>query len=121
LIYFHGNAEDLGTSHELASHLRQSLNIGVLVPEYPGYGIYKTRGASNVPVECSAELILEDARIIWQYLTSKPRNFFYKEHAEHLSEKEQRINHPLVSSEEIVLFGRSIGSGAAVQLSHYAC
>lgn len=45
LIYFHGNAEDLGYSYEFSSTLRTKLKVNVLVVEYPGYGLYK--GSSN--------------------------------------------------------------------------
>ena len=40
LLYFHGNAEDLGLAWEILDHLRSSLKIHVLAMEYPGYGIY---------------------------------------------------------------------------------
>jgi len=41
LIYFHANGEDLGSSYELLNIIREKLQINVLAPEYPGYGIYK--------------------------------------------------------------------------------
>ena len=41
LILFHGNGEDIGTLYDMAHHLRLSLKVHVLVPEYPGYGIYR--------------------------------------------------------------------------------
>jgi len=40
LLYFHGNAEDLGLAWELLDHIRSSLKVHVLAMEYPGYGIY---------------------------------------------------------------------------------
>ena len=41
LIYFHANAEDLGTSYQFLNYLRQILRINIIAPEYPGYGIYQ--------------------------------------------------------------------------------
>ena len=40
LILFHGNAEDIGHVYALAKHISLALKVHVLVPEYPGYGIY---------------------------------------------------------------------------------
>ena len=41
IIYFHANAEDLGTSYAFLTHLRKQLKINILAVEYPGYGLYK--------------------------------------------------------------------------------
>lgn len=40
LIYFHGNAEDVGGSYEFISTLRKHLKLNILAVEYPGYGLY---------------------------------------------------------------------------------
>ena len=40
MIYFHGNAEDLGQAYGLLNHLRNTLKIHLLAVEYQGYGIY---------------------------------------------------------------------------------
>ena len=40
IIFFHGNAEDLGYSYEMLDHMRSSLKINILAVEYPSYGIY---------------------------------------------------------------------------------
>jgi len=40
IIFFHGNAEDIGISYEMLDHLRTALKINILAVEYPGYGIY---------------------------------------------------------------------------------
>jgi len=40
MIYFHGNAEDLGHSVEFILSLRVKLKMNILAVEYPGYGIY---------------------------------------------------------------------------------
>ena len=41
ILFFHGNAEDLGISYEMLDHLRGALKINILAVEYPGYGIYQ--------------------------------------------------------------------------------
>lgn len=40
LIFFHGNAEDLGLSYTLLNHMRDFFKVNVMAVEYPGYGIY---------------------------------------------------------------------------------
>lgn len=87
MLYFHGNAEDVGLAYELMDHLRSTLMIHVIAIEYPGYGLY--------PGECSAEQIIEDADNVFQYLTLDIG----------------------VNPRDIVVFGRSIGSGPATWLA----
>ena len=41
LIYFHGNAEDVGLAYDFLDNLRCSLMVHILAIEYPGYGIYR--------------------------------------------------------------------------------
>ena len=88
LLYFHGNAEDIGLAYELMEHLRSTLLIHVIAIEYPGYGIY--------PGKATAERILEDSDNVFTFLT------------EHLT----------VHPRDVLLFGRSIGSGPATWLAH---
>jgi hypothetical protein len=40
LIYFHGNAEDVGLASELLDYVRTLLKVHVIAVEYPGYGVY---------------------------------------------------------------------------------
>ena len=47
LLYFHGNAEDVGLSADLLDHLMPTLKIHILAVEYPGYGIYWTKEPSE--------------------------------------------------------------------------
>ena len=42
VIYFHGNAEDIGLAFELLYLFGQRMRMHVLAVEYPGYGLYKT-------------------------------------------------------------------------------
>jgi len=43
MLFFHGNAEDVGLASELLEHLMETLKIHVLAVEYPSYGIYRTK------------------------------------------------------------------------------
>ena len=62
LLYFHGNAEDLGLSYELADHLRTSLEMHVMSVEYPGYGAYV-----GTP---SADALINDIENLFSYITT---------------------------------------------------
>lgn len=84
LVYFHGNAEDIGLAYDMLLHIRNSLMVHVLAIEYPGYGVYKGKP--------SAKQILEDAETVMGYL----------------------INSLSISSKDIFVFGRSIGAGPAI-------
>ena len=41
LIYFHGNAEDIGLAFDLLCMIGHRLQVHVIAVEYPGYGLYK--------------------------------------------------------------------------------
>ena len=86
MIYFHGNAEDLGLSYEIIDTIRSVLHIHVLAVEYPGYGVYT--GKPN------AETILNDAECVYSFVIGLG-----------------------VRPEDIIIFGRSIGSGPATFLA----
>ena len=71
LIYFHGNAEDVGLATELLDYIRALLRvilihlqiqIHVLAVEYPGYGIYD--GSPE------AYQIEKDAVLVYDFLTT---------------------------------------------------
>ena len=58
IIFFHGNAEDLGISYEMLDHMRTALMINILAVEYPGYGIYMDpEGPSEQKIYRDAELV----------------------------------------------------------------
>ena len=40
VVFFHGNAEDIGISYDFIKIMTQYLKVNVLAMEYPGYGIY---------------------------------------------------------------------------------
>jgi hypothetical protein len=88
VLYFHGNAEDIGLAFDLLYLFGLKMGMHVLAIEYPGYGLYKT----SKPNE---QQIKEDAELIYDYLTTC------------VGIKEQ----------DIILFGRSMGSGPTSYLS----
>jgi esterase/lipase len=83
LVYFHGNAEDIGYAYEMMDHLRNTLCVHVLCVEYPSYGLY--------PATISETRIKEDAENVLDYLASVVS----------------------IPHESVIVFGRSIGSGPA--------
>ena len=83
MIYFHGNAEDIGLAMELLSFVKDMMKVHVLAMEYPGYGVYEG--------EPDADQIGLDAQNVFDYLTIVQG----------------------LREDQIILFGRSIGSGPA--------
>ena len=82
ILYFHGNAEDVGLAFDLLHLIGQKLQMHVLAVEYPGYGLYKN-------VKPDEEKMKEDALIVYDYLTTVVG----------------------LSESNIIVFGRSMGSG----------
>lgn len=87
ILYFHANGEDLANLIDLLSGMSKSLNTNVVAMEYPGYSLYKG--------EPSEEQILEDAEGVFYFITKKLG----------------------IHSYNIVVVGRSLGSGPAVHLA----
>jgi abhydrolase domain-containing protein 17 len=92
ILFFHGNAEDIGISYEMLDHLRTALRINILAVEYPGYGIYQPDvvGGDGAPDESK---IYADAATVFEYVSRsiKPSN--------------------------ILLLGRSLGSAPSTYLA----
>ncbi|EGR31280.1 hypothetical protein IMG5_114380, partial [Ichthyophthirius multifiliis] len=82
-----GNAEDLGYSYEFLSFLRKNLKLNIIAVEYPGYGLYNG--------EANSEKIQQDALLVYDFV-HKIMN---------------------VPNKNILVFGRSIGSGPACFLA----
>lgn len=87
LIFFHGNAEDLGICYSFVQQLSYWLKVHAVMPEYPGYGIY----AGNA----NAQVISEDAIKVYDFLKLKLG----------------------ISDDDIIVFGRSLGSGPATYVT----
>lgn len=88
ILFFHGNAEDLGLSHAFVQHMRDQFKMNVLAVEYPGYGLLNALSASEKAVQ---EVVLTVFRFV--------------------------VDELRVAYEQIFLFGRSIGSGPATYLA----
>eukprot|EP00927_Polykrikos_kofoidii_P055004 TRINITY_DN49321_c0_g1_i1.p1 TRINITY_DN49321_c0_g1~~TRINITY_DN49321_c0_g1_i1.p1 ORF type:complete len:392 (+),score=53.50 TRINITY_DN49321_c0_g1_i1:122-1297(+) len=87
VIYFHANAEDLGQTYFMVRQLRQRLSMHVLAVEYAGYGVCSG--------EASGAQILEDAESVLVFACT-------------------RLRVPLF---RVVLMGRSLGGGPAIDLA----
>ncbi|CAE7295120.1 aho-3 [Symbiodinium natans] len=88
ILFFHANAEDLGMSFAILKHMRDQFKVNVLAAEYPGYGLLHH-------VEPSEDGVCEVALTTFRFL----------------------VDVLGVRYSQIVLFGRSLGSGPAVFLA----
>jgi len=88
ILVCHGNAEDLGMTFPFVRHMRDQFKMNVLAVEYPGYGLLSNIPASEVALK---EVVLTAFRFVLDELK--------------------------VAYEQIILFGRSIGSGPAIYLA----
>lgn len=62
VLYFHGNAEDIGYAFEIMYSFGAYSKMHVLCIEYPGYGLYRTSMSNE-------QYIREDALLVYDYLT----------------------------------------------------
>ena len=87
LIYFHANAEDI---FDITNELKTYQNyfaVNIIAVEYPGYSLYKE--------EKSSDTIEQDALTVFDYLVDT-------------------VN---IKSSDIIVVGRSLGSGPATHLA----
>lgn len=91
VLYCHGNATDLREIGSMMVALRKVLDASVVAVEYPGYGC----NGSATPSE---RAILADVHRVYNYL----------------------VTHAGYKHENVVMFGRSIGTGVAFDVAaHY--
>ena len=83
MVYFHGIHEDLGEIFHEIECIPSNSDISVLAVEYPGYGVHWDHGI------CSEKRMLSDAKHVITYL----------------------MKELMISGEDIILFGRSMGTG----------
>ena len=88
ILFFHANAEDLGMSFAVLRHVRDQFKVNVLAVEYPGYGLLHQ-------MEPSEDAVYEVALTAFRFL----------------------VDEIGVRYSQIILFGRSLGSGPAVFLA----
>lgn len=92
LLYFHANGEDLAQVLPIVKQLNIIFNVNIIAVEYPGYGIYPN--PKNIEGK-KAKVIIEDALCVYKFIT-------------------ETLN---IKQEDIILAGRSIGSGPACHLA----
>lgn len=88
LLYLHGNAEDLGKCYPIIDYIRMKLQVNILAPEYPGYGV-----SAGDACETSVQQMVQN---VYEFAISP-----------------YGLNVP---PSRIIIYGFSIGSAAA--LSH---
>ena len=108
LLYFHANGEDAGEVCDMVKRVQKEFGYNVACMEYPGYGVYQDAITSVTDQKASgsktptghqsskkSDQILRDAEEVW--------NFFVHKHR--------------VAPDNIIVAGRSIGSGPACHLA----
>mmetsp|Transcript_21360 Transcript_21360/g.35320 ORF Transcript_21360/g.35320 Transcript_21360/m.35320 type:complete len:393 (-) Transcript_21360:119-1297(-) len=93
LIFFHGNAGNIGLRLPNAVQMYQHLKCNILMVEYRGYGDSDTVKPDEAGLKLDAEAAL-------RFIHSN--------------------THGGVDTTQIYLFGRSLGGGVAFHLAHYA-
>ena len=88
ILLFHGNAEDIFGARSLGEKLCSQLYMNIIIIEYPGYSIYKTKDSNS-------NIILENTTIVYDYIKAK-------------------FN---LNDNNIYILGRSIGSSPAIYLA----
>uniref|UniRef100_A0A7S0B987 Serine aminopeptidase S33 domain-containing protein n=1 Tax=Pyrodinium bahamense TaxID=73915 RepID=A0A7S0B987_9DINO len=97
LVYFHGNAGNIGHRLENVKDMHKKLRINILIVDYRGYGDSEDGGG---PCESG---FLMDAIATYRWLVERMRNPPSGQHAK-------------MSADRILLFGRSIGGSVAIRL-----
>lgn len=90
ILFSHGNAEDLGMIYDWFNDLARVLRVNIMAYDYSGYG--KSTGTGNVPSE---EHVYADIEAAYKYLLEVRK----------------------LQPSEIVLYGRSLGSGPSCYLA----
>jgi predicted esterase len=92
ILFLHGNGEDLGNCYSYLKQVQDILNIPIMAMEYPSYGIYQQTEEKNTDekrcVECTLSVI--------QFL----------------------IHTIEINDQNIVIMGRSIGTGVACHVTY---
>ena len=91
MIHFHANGEDISQTVPILSRFCRDFKINVIAVEYPGYGIYHIKDQRIA----QAQQIIIDAEAVYRFL----------------------VNQLGVDKKDIIVSGRSIGSGPACHLA----
>ena len=92
LLYFHANGEDLDQVLPIIKQLNTIFNINVIAVEYPGYGIYTN--PANIEGK-KAKVVIDDAVAVYRFIVDILK----------------------IKQDDIIIAGRSIGSGPACHLA----
>jgi pimeloyl-ACP methyl ester carboxylesterase len=95
LFFAHGNAEDIQLLGEFAAFLAHNLRVNFCAFEYPGYMGTSWITPQSVPLVPSEYATLEAAEVSLQWL----------------------LRQEGIAAPDVVLYGRSLGSGSAVHLA----
>eukprot|EP01059_Diplonema_ambulator_P017150 TRINITY_DN29131_c0_g1_i1.p1 TRINITY_DN29131_c0_g1~~TRINITY_DN29131_c0_g1_i1.p1 ORF type:complete len:291 (+),score=70.94 TRINITY_DN29131_c0_g1_i1:65-874(+) len=96
-VWLHGNAMTADDCEEICQVMADANNAGAVIPEYPGYGMYKQRHRWS---GANPDGINKVARVAYEYIRDVMR----------------------CDPSRIVVVGHSIGTGPAVRLaSHVGC
>jgi len=91
LIFFHGNAGNIGLRIPNALHMLQHLNSNILMVEYRGYG-------NSDSIKPSEAGLKKDAQAAMKFISK----------------------HPKIDASKLFIFGRSLGGAVAFDLAQYA-
>lgn len=97
IMFFHGNAGNIGHRLENIRDMHSRLRVNVLIVDYRGYGDSED---GNGPCE---EGFLKDAEATYRWLIDRIRNPPHGEKAR-------------ISADRILIFGRSIGGAVGIRL-----
>lgn len=90
IVFFHGNACDLGHTRRFAEHLASKCKVNVISVEYPGYGVL------NDTKPCSSSFLAASTKIVLHVLTKMD-----------------------IMPSRLILYGRSLGGAAALHVAAY--
>ena len=88
IIFFHGNSEDIFIVENLGLYFKTNLNMNIIIVEYPGYSIYKSK--TQEPKQ-----IYEDSLTVYKWLKNKFK----------------------ITNKDIFIYGRSLGTSPAIYLA----
>ncbi|AVK76803.1 Esterase FrsA incomplete domain containing protein [Pandoravirus macleodensis] len=117
VIYFHGNAEDIGMTAPRIARLASALGFDAMVVEYPGYGPFVPDDQDNHQWENGAHLPSSSS----SWVPSTMRRAPPSEKATHMTAR-AAFSHALRQrwvhrSDQIVLWGTSLGGAVAARLA----
>lgn len=120
MIYFHGNAEDLMDVESDLMEISHMLRVNVLAVEYPGYGLMREHGADG---ESKAQA---SGNSFWSFpMCSRKADDRFETTIEGIDKAALHaltfvITRLGVPASQVILFGRSLGSGVALRLAQCA-